>query len=61
MLTTLKTTVKEANGHVIFLNEKTFIILILKRLNITKNINSLKISININTIPIRILVGIRVE
>lgn len=36
MLTTLKITFKEVNGHIIFLNEKTFIILLLIRLNITK-------------------------
>ena len=61
MLTTLKTTVKEVNGHIIFLNEKIFIILILIRLNITKNINSLKISINITQFQLELLLGLELN
>ena len=61
MLTTLKTTVKEVNGHIIFLNEKIFIILILIRLNITKNINSLKISINIIQFQLELLLGLELN
>ena len=61
MLTTLKTTVKEVNGHIIFLNEKIFIILILIRLNITKNINSLKISINIIQFEVELLLALELN
>ena len=61
MLTTLKTTVKEVNGHIIFLNEKNFIILILIRLNITKNINSPKISINIIQFQLELLLGLELN
>lgn len=61
MLTTLKTTVKEVNGHIIFLNEKIFIILILIRLNITKNINSLKISINIIQFELELLLALELN
>lgn len=61
MLTTLKITFKEVNGHIIFLNEKTFIILILIRLNITKNINSLKISVNIKQSQLEFLLGLELN
>lgn len=62
MLTTLKITFKRINGHIIFLNEKTFIIiLILIRLNITKNINSLKISVNIKQSQLEFLLGLELN
>lgn len=43
------------------LNEKTFIILILIRLNITKNINSLKISVNIKQSQLEFLLGLELN